>query len=185
MGQKSEDNQCLISGVVPQEGLEPPHPCEYQILSLARLPVPPLGLRRCQAQRTGLPARSAVRYRRPATSFHEVGTVAKTDCKAKAVANRQFPQCPRSWRRRGRRCTKRISCDRAAHFRAQPNSDADYPVFALTRSGLWARELARLARGGGPAARCGHRRFCDLPFHVGDVVAGNGDQLPSLLARII
>src|SRR5262245_23215021 len=29
--------------VVPQEGLEPPHPCEYQILSLARLPVPPLG----------------------------------------------------------------------------------------------------------------------------------------------
>src|SRR5262249_26486011 len=29
--------------MVPQEGLEPPHPCEYQILSLARLPVPPLG----------------------------------------------------------------------------------------------------------------------------------------------
>ena len=28
--------------VVPQEGLEPPHPREYQILSLARLPVPPL-----------------------------------------------------------------------------------------------------------------------------------------------
>ena len=29
--------------LVPQEGLEPPHPREYQILSLARLPVPPLG----------------------------------------------------------------------------------------------------------------------------------------------
>ena len=33
----------IKSGVVPQEGLEPPHPREYQILSLARLPVPPLG----------------------------------------------------------------------------------------------------------------------------------------------
>ena len=40
---KNEGDQCQISGVVPQEGLEPPHPCEYQILSLARLPVPPLG----------------------------------------------------------------------------------------------------------------------------------------------
>ena len=29
--------------MVPQEGLEPPLPCENQILSLARLPVPPLG----------------------------------------------------------------------------------------------------------------------------------------------
>ena len=28
--------------MVPQEGLEPPHPREYQILSLARLPIPPL-----------------------------------------------------------------------------------------------------------------------------------------------
>ena len=26
---------------VPAEGIEPTHPCEYQILSLARLPVPP------------------------------------------------------------------------------------------------------------------------------------------------
>src|SRR5215470_6739544 len=37
--------------LVPQEGLEPPHPCEYQILSLARLPVPPLGQRRSLAPR--------------------------------------------------------------------------------------------------------------------------------------
>jgi hypothetical protein len=29
--------------VVPQARLERAHPCEYQILSLARLPVPPLG----------------------------------------------------------------------------------------------------------------------------------------------
>ena len=36
-------DQWAISVMVPQEGLEPPHPCEYQILSLARLPVPPLG----------------------------------------------------------------------------------------------------------------------------------------------
>src|SRR6185295_14921288 len=43
MGRKNEDNQCPNSYLVPQEGLEPPHPCEYQILSLARLPVPPLG----------------------------------------------------------------------------------------------------------------------------------------------
>jgi len=40
---KGEDNQWAGSAMVPQEGLEPPHPCEYQILSLARLPVPPLG----------------------------------------------------------------------------------------------------------------------------------------------
>src|SRR5690348_5576131 len=37
--------------MVPQEGLEPPHPCEYQILSLARLPVPPLGPTRGLARR--------------------------------------------------------------------------------------------------------------------------------------
>jgi hypothetical protein len=41
--QNGEPHQCLIRELVPQEGLEPPHPCEYQILSLARLPVPPLG----------------------------------------------------------------------------------------------------------------------------------------------
>ena len=36
---------------------------------------------------------SAHRFRRPPTSFHEVGTVAKTDCKAKAVTYRRarFP----------------------------------------------------------------------------------------------
>ena len=27
--------------MVPMEGIEPPHPYEYQILSLARLPIPP------------------------------------------------------------------------------------------------------------------------------------------------
>src|SRR5262245_3594463 len=47
--------------VVPQEGLEPPHPCEYQILSLARLPVPPLG----HALRS-LPARQDHAGERPA-----------------------------------------------------------------------------------------------------------------------
>ena len=29
---------------VPGTGIEPAHPCEYQILSLARLPIPPSGL---------------------------------------------------------------------------------------------------------------------------------------------
>ena len=29
------------SDLVPMEGVEPTHPCEYQILSLARLPIPP------------------------------------------------------------------------------------------------------------------------------------------------
>ena len=28
---------------VPRTGIEPAHPCEYQILSLARLPIPPSG----------------------------------------------------------------------------------------------------------------------------------------------
>jgi hypothetical protein len=40
---QSDVFEWTISVMVPQEGLEPPHPCEYQILSLARLPVPPLG----------------------------------------------------------------------------------------------------------------------------------------------
>ena len=29
--------------LVPRRGLEPPHPCEYQHLKLARLPIPPPG----------------------------------------------------------------------------------------------------------------------------------------------
>ena len=29
--------------MVPRRGLEPPHPCEYQHLKLARLPIPPSG----------------------------------------------------------------------------------------------------------------------------------------------
>ena len=100
---------------MPQEGLEPPHPCEYQILSLARLPVPPLGLRMCQAQRTGLPAKSADRFRRLPTSFHEVGTVAKTDCKAKAVAYRRA-RFPNAQGHGGDEAGVGVSCARAAHF---------------------------------------------------------------------
>ena len=37
---KSTQNECLV----PRTGIEPAHPCEYQILSLARLPIPPSGL---------------------------------------------------------------------------------------------------------------------------------------------
>jgi hypothetical protein len=33
-------------GFVPGTGIEPAHPCEYQILSLARLPIPPSGLKK-------------------------------------------------------------------------------------------------------------------------------------------
>lgn len=40
--------------MVPGEGIEPPHPCEYEILSLARLPVPPSGLRFNQRSRFAL-----------------------------------------------------------------------------------------------------------------------------------
>src|SRR5262249_52513709 len=36
-----------------QEGLEPPRPCEHQILSLTRLPVPPLGPERMAAHHSG------------------------------------------------------------------------------------------------------------------------------------
>ena len=32
--------------MVPGTGIEPAHPCEYQILSLARLPIPPSGLKK-------------------------------------------------------------------------------------------------------------------------------------------
>ena len=33
-----------IGGAVPGTGIEPAHPCERQILSLLRLPIPPPGL---------------------------------------------------------------------------------------------------------------------------------------------
>ena len=35
-------------GVVPGTGIEPAHPCEYQILSLTRLPIPPSGQTGCE-----------------------------------------------------------------------------------------------------------------------------------------
>jgi hypothetical protein len=35
---------CLKSWSVPGTGIEPAHPCERQILSLLRLPIPPPGL---------------------------------------------------------------------------------------------------------------------------------------------
>ncbi len=33
----------LYSSQVPTKGIEPSHPCEWQILSLLRLPIPPHG----------------------------------------------------------------------------------------------------------------------------------------------
>jgi hypothetical protein len=42
--------------VVRKEGLEPPYPFGYQILSLARLPVPPLSLRSSVSRRVPLSA---------------------------------------------------------------------------------------------------------------------------------
>ena len=61
---------------------------------------------------------SAHRFRRPPTSFHEVGTVAKTDCKAKAVAQRRVRTFPNAqgWHRRGRYCTN-VPCDRTVYLR--------------------------------------------------------------------
>jgi hypothetical protein len=35
---------CHLSSYVPGTGIEPAHPCERQILSLLRLPIPPPGL---------------------------------------------------------------------------------------------------------------------------------------------
>ena len=42
---KKEDSQSLLekSSLVPRTGIEPAHPCERQILSLLRLPIPPPG----------------------------------------------------------------------------------------------------------------------------------------------
>ena len=47
--QPAEDGQfglpiVLVLSMVPEEGVEPTHSCEYGILSPARLPVPPLRL---------------------------------------------------------------------------------------------------------------------------------------------
>ena len=41
------EKNCLKSNSVPETGIEPAHPCERQILSLLRLPIPPPGLRGC------------------------------------------------------------------------------------------------------------------------------------------
>ncbi len=35
---------CIVRVLVPRTGIEPAHPCERQILSLLRLPIPPSGL---------------------------------------------------------------------------------------------------------------------------------------------
>jgi hypothetical protein len=41
---KKRTNRTIdLSFLVPGTGIEPAHPCEYQILSLTRLPVPPSG----------------------------------------------------------------------------------------------------------------------------------------------
>src|SRR5262245_50050164 len=54
--------------LVPQEGLEPPRPCEHLILSQTRLPVPPLGLCTSTARRIIVtePEASTLRGRQPA-----------------------------------------------------------------------------------------------------------------------
>ena len=170
---------------MPQEGLEPPHPCEYQILSLARLPVPPLGLRMCQAQRTGLPTKSADRVRGLPTSFHEVGTVAKTDCKAKAVAYRRA-RFPNAQGHGGDEAGVGVSCDRAAHFRAQPNSDArritrSFPQHAGRGKGKRAKPAVETAATRGLPRRPNGRRYCkqtaampDGPVGLQHVFTGYG-----------
>jgi hypothetical protein len=33
----------MLKNLVPERGLEPPLPCENQVLNLARLPIPPFG----------------------------------------------------------------------------------------------------------------------------------------------
>ena len=42
--QKSPVSHLIYRATVPGTGIEPAHPCEYQILSLTRLPIPPSGL---------------------------------------------------------------------------------------------------------------------------------------------
>ena len=49
------DYNFLLS-LVPMEGIEPPHPYEYQILSLARLPIPPHRPPNYQKLTSSLPA---------------------------------------------------------------------------------------------------------------------------------
>jgi hypothetical protein len=39
-------SELLERNLVPERGLEPPLPCENQVLNLARLPVPPFGHRK-------------------------------------------------------------------------------------------------------------------------------------------
>ena len=43
----------MIAFAVPETGIEPAHPCERQILSLLRLPIPPPGLSLSRSFREG------------------------------------------------------------------------------------------------------------------------------------
>ena len=72
--------------MVPMEGVEPTHSCEYQILSLARLPIPPHRLpnnqkvailnankQRCLVKRKASPSNSAgSKSRSRRHSYHKV-----------------------------------------------------------------------------------------------------------------
>ncbi len=45
--EKASTTECyrdFLFSLVPTKGIEPSHPCEWQILSLLRLPIPPHGL---------------------------------------------------------------------------------------------------------------------------------------------
>ena len=41
--ENKKGNLMIAFAVVPETGIEPAHPCERQILSLLRLPIPPPG----------------------------------------------------------------------------------------------------------------------------------------------
>jgi hypothetical protein len=94
--------------VVPQEGLEPPHPCEYQILSLARLPVPPLGLRMCSSSADGPAGKGRTQVPASAKEPSRGWDGSKDRLQSKGRRLRTASPDAQDLRRRGRCCSNAV-----------------------------------------------------------------------------
>ena len=139
--------------MVPQEGLEPPHPCEYQILSLARLPVPPLGLRMwlSSADKSASKGRTQV----PASAIEPSrgwdGSKDSLQSKGRRLrTGARVSQCPKSAK------TRPMLLERVPRY-------ADYPSFphrpGRERAARVKRTIETAAASGLPRRPNGHR-YC-------------------------
>jgi hypothetical protein len=90
------------------------------------------------------------------------GSKDRLQSKGRRLSARTFPQCPRSWRRRGR-CGGFMRP--SSTFRAQPNSDArritrSFPQHAGRGKGKRAKPAVETAATRGLPRRPNGRRYC-------------------------